>query len=89
MTTTSRALLLLPDGFDHRLTHRYLDSIPNARGIMEEGHRGQVLPFTSRWVNINFMSLVTGAPSGTQYRHEQQADLRAWETLPNCGAEAI
>ena len=47
-------LLLLPDGFDYRLTHRYLDSMPNTRRIMEEGYSGQILPFTSTWGNINF-----------------------------------
>ena len=53
----SRVMLLLPDGFDYRLTHRYLDSMPNTRRIMSEGYSGQILPFASTWGNINFASL--------------------------------
>jgi len=93
----SRVMLLLPDGFDYRLTHRYLDSMPNTRRIMEEGYSGQVLPFTSTWGNINFASLITGAPPGTQYRQEKQSnEMFRGLTLehrcsgpPGCAAETI
>ena len=85
----SRVMLLLPDGFDYRLTHRYLDSMPNTRRIMEEGYSGQILPFTSTWGNINFASLITGAPPGTHYRQEKQPDLQDASATPGCAAETI
>ncbi|MFC1716016.1 alkaline phosphatase family protein [Candidatus Poribacteria bacterium] len=82
-------MLLLIDGFDYRLVHRYLDSMPNVRRIMEEGYSAQILPFASTWGNINYTSLITGAAPGTQYRQEKLPDLQDPSANPGCAAETI
>ena len=87
--TKSRVILLLPDGLDYRLTHRYLDSMPNTRRIMDEGYSGQILPFSSTWGNINYGSLVTGSPPGANYRENMLQGQQSAPGLAMCAAETL
>ncbi|RMD82135.1 MAG: hypothetical protein D6820_04135, partial [Lentisphaerae bacterium] len=75
-----RLIMWLVDGLDFRLIHHYLDAMPTVRQVMKEGFYGQVLPFISTWGNIDFMSLLCGAPPGAHYHVHRRDDLPPWCT---------
>ncbi|MCP5115520.1 MAG: hypothetical protein GY953_32235, partial [bacterium] len=64
--------------------------------MMSEGYSGRVLPYVSCWGNIDFMSMLTGAPVGTQYRssgehsrHRGCASEALWHVLAGEGRRSL
>ncbi len=66
--TRRRVLFLAVDAMDPAAVQRFRDELPNIRRVMGEGYSGRILPYVSCWGNMDFMSMMTGAPPGTQYR---------------------
>src|SRR5437763_857283 len=63
-----RVLFWAVDAMDPAMVARFLDRMPNVQRIIREGYSGRILPYVSCWINMDFMSMMTGAPPGTQYR---------------------
>jgi predicted AlkP superfamily phosphohydrolase/phosphomutase len=93
-----RVLFLAVDGMDPALVQRYLDHLPNMRRIMSDGYSGRILPYVSCWGNIDFMSMMTGAAPGTQYRstaggrpqrHSQCVSETVWHVLAEDGRKSL
>jgi hypothetical protein len=81
------------------LVERFSESLPNFRRIIREGYSGRILPYVSCWVNMGFMSMMTGAPPGTQYRenppgggkprHRQCVSETIWHALAADGHKSL
>src|SRR5512138_3174860 len=57
-----RVLFWAVDAMDPAIVSRFLDRMPNVQRIMGEGYSGRILPYVSCWINMDFMSMMTGAP---------------------------
>ncbi len=98
-TGDQRVLFLAVDAMVPSLVHRYRDTLPNIRRIIREGYSGRILPYVSCWVNMDFMSMMTGAPPGTQYRenapaggperHRQCVSETIWHSLAAQGRKSL
>jgi hypothetical protein len=82
-----RVLFLAVDAMDSAMVERFKEHLPNIRRIRSEGYSGRVLPYVSCWGNMDFMSMMTGAAPGTQYRSRDAAGNRPRHQL--CVAESI
>lgn len=86
-----RVLFLGVDAMDPAMVLRFQADLPNMRRIAREGYSGRILPYVSCWTNIGFMSMLTGAAPGTQYRlhteaggqprHAECVSETIWQTL--------
>jgi hypothetical protein len=68
-----RVLFWAVDAMDPAIVARFQDRLPNIQRMMREGYSGRILPYVSCWGNMDFMSMMTGAPPGTQYRSRTQS----------------
>jgi len=90
-----RVLFLAIDGMDPAMINRHLDHLPNMRRMISGGYSGRILPYVSCWGNIDFMSMMTGAAPGTQYRartagggaprHQKCVSETIWQALSSEG----
>ena len=87
VSDAGKVLVVAVDALDPKMTGRFLDDMPTLRRIKAEGYSGPILPYASTWGNMNFMSMVTGAPPGT---HKRVAYPDGSEPVaPSCTAEPI
>ena len=87
------------DAMDPAMVVRFLDRMPNVQRMMREGYSGRILPYVSCWVNMDFMSMMTGAPPGTQYRsrtaaggppgHDSCVSETIWQALESEGRRSF
>ncbi len=94
-----RVLFFAVDAMDSAMVTRNLDRMPNIRRMMNQGYSGRILPYVSCWGNIDFMSMMTGAPPGTQYRsrtatgapprHQQCVSETIWQVLESEGRRSF
>ena len=94
-----RVLFWAVDAMDPAMLARFLDRLPNMQRMMREGYSGRILPYVSCWVNMDFMSMMTGAPPGTQYRsrtalgrppaHQDCVSETIWQALESEGRRSF
>lgn len=94
-----RVLFWAVDAMDPAMLARFEPDLPNLRRMQTEGFSGRILPYPSCWVNIDFMSMLTGAPPGTQYRsrlpdgrsprHKDCVSETIWEALESEGRRSF
>ena len=82
-----QVLFLAVDGMDAAMVGRFRQYLPNMNRMIREGYSGRVLPYVSCWGNMDFMSMLTGAPPGTQYRSRLRSGRQP--SHENCVAETI
>ncbi len=94
-----RVLFWAVDAMDPAMVARFLDRLPNMQRMMREGYSGRILPYVRCWGNIDFMSMMTGAPPGTQYRsraasgrppaHHDCVSETIWQVLESEGRRSF
>src|SRR5512140_3090050 len=94
-----RVLFWAVDAMDPAMVTRFLNRLPNMQRMMREGYSGRILPYVSCWINMDFMSMMTGAPPGTQYRsrtasgsppaHQDCVSETIWQALESEGRRSF